>query len=141
MHLKGPDLDLKRLAVAADQCGVQRLVHIRLRHGNIVLEPARDRLVQLMDNTQGSVTVLYRIYNDAHCKQIINLIQRLVLVDHLSVDAEEMLHASVNLGLNAGLLHVGGNLINNALDKLLPGILTKGNLFRQVIVDIWLQIF
>ena len=51
VHFLCPDLDFKRLAVGPDQRGVQRLIHIGLRHGDIVFKTAGDRFVFLMDHT------------------------------------------------------------------------------------------
>ena len=45
MHLLSPDLHFERLSRGSNQRGMERLVHIRLGHGNIVLEPAGDRLI------------------------------------------------------------------------------------------------
>ena len=68
VHLIGPDLNLKRSSRFADQGRVQRLVHIRLRHGDIVLEPPRHRRIHLMDDSQDSVTVLDRLHQHADRK-------------------------------------------------------------------------
>ena len=86
VHVEGPDLDLKRRPSRSDQSRVERLVHILLRHRNIVFEPTRNRFVHLMDDTQRRIAVLDRIHNNADCKQIIDLIDGLALVDHLLID-------------------------------------------------------
>ena len=48
VHLKSPDLDLQRLTVAIQHSSMQRLVHIRLRHSNIILKAARYRAPHTM---------------------------------------------------------------------------------------------
>ena len=80
MHLEGTDLDLKGLAVCADQRRMQRLVHIRLRHRDIIFKTAGDRFVHLVDHTQSRVTVFYGVHDDADREDIVDLVQRLVLV-------------------------------------------------------------
>ena len=41
VHVVGADLDLERLALRPDDRRVERLVHVELGHGDVVLEPAR----------------------------------------------------------------------------------------------------
>jgi len=85
---------------------MQRLVHVRLRHGNVIFKPSRNGGIHLVDHAQRSITVFYRIDDDAHRKQIVYLIQCLVLVYHLFIYAEKMLHTSVNFCLDVGILHM-----------------------------------
>ena len=141
MHIEGTDLYFKRLAGASDQSRMQGLIHICLRHGNIVLEAAGNGLVIRVDHTQCSITVLHGIDNDSNREQIIDLIQRLILVLHLLVNAEEMLDSSVDLGLDAGISDVSVHLFDNASDVFLTGALSHGNLVHQIIVHFRLQIF
>ena len=85
---------------------MQRLVHVRLRHGNVIFKPSRNRGIHLVDHAERSIAVLHRVHDDAHRKQVIHLVQRLVLVHHLLVDTEEMLHPSVNLCIDVSILHM-----------------------------------
>ena len=91
------DLDFERLSVRTKKRCMQRLIHIGLWHCDIIFKSAGDRLVHLMDNTKSCITVLHSIYNDAYSKQVINLINGFILIDHLLIDAEEMLHAAIHL--------------------------------------------
>ena len=141
MHLIGTDLNLKGLPVGPDQGRVQGLVHIRLRHGDIVLKPARNRLIHFMNHAQSRITVLDGLYDDADRKEIIDLIQRLVLIHHLLVDAKKMLNTPVHVGLNARVFHMLLYLCHNLLYKGLPIAPLLGNLFLQIIIDLRLQIF
>ena len=120
MHLLCTDLNFKRLSCRSHQSRMQRLVHIRFRHGDIVFESPRNRCVHLMDHTQRRITVFDRIYDNAYGKQIIHLIQRLILIDHLFVNAEEMLHSSIYFCLNMGILHMVRDLCHDLLHKLFP---------------------
>ena len=104
VHLISTDLNLKRLSVRSDQGCMQGLVTVWLRHRNVIFETARDRRVHFMDNTERCIAVFDGFHDNADRKEVIDLIQRLVLVDHLFVDAEEMLHSSIYLGYNGGLL-------------------------------------
>ena len=59
MHFHGTDLDFKRLTGASDNRRMQGLVHIGLRHGNIVLETSGYGFIHFMDNSQRSITILH----------------------------------------------------------------------------------
>ena len=50
MHLPRPDLDLKGDSLLVNNGSVQRLVHIGLGGGNIILEPVGDGLEQVVDD-------------------------------------------------------------------------------------------
>ena len=141
MHLKGPDLDLKGLPRASDQRGVQRLIHICLGHRDIILKPSRDRFVHLMDHTQRRVAVLYGIHDDAHRKQIVNLVDGLVLIFHLLINAEKMLHAPVDLCRNPRLADMVGNLLHDVRDIFFPLAFAHGDLIDQIIINVRFQIF
>ena len=141
MHLKGTNLDFKGLSGAANQRGMQGLIHICLRHGNIILESAGNRFVHFMNYAQRRITVLYRIHDNPHRKQIINLVQRLMLVFHFLIDTEKVFYTPIHLCFNPGTGNVLADLIHNALNVLFSGTLAHGNLIHQIIIDIRFQIF
>ena len=93
-----------------------------------------------MDHAQGRIAVLYRIYNDADRKQIVNLIQRLLLVYHLLVDTEKMFNPSVDLGFDTGGPDMLAHILHNTVDKSLPFISLQSDLLYQIIIDLRLQI-
>ena len=136
MHFKGSYLDFKRLPVGTDQSRMKRLVHIRLRHCDVILESSRDRLIHLMDHTQRRIAVLYCVHQDADGKKIIDLVDGLVLVHHFFVNAEEVLDPSGNLGFDPGVVHMLLHLFYDAVDKLLPLALSQRDLIYQIIINI-----
>ena len=95
---------------------------IGLWHGDIVLEPARDGLIHFVDHAQGRVAVLHRIHDDPHRENIIDLVQGLVLVHHLLIYAEKMLHTAADLTCHLRMLHVGADLLDDLVDEVLPGL-------------------
>ena len=141
VHLKRTDLDLKRLSARSDQCRMQRLIHIRFGHGNIVFETARNRFIFFVHDTQSRIAVFYGIHNDTDGKQIINLINGLVLVHHLFINGEEMLGTSGNLRFDASLFNFPAHIGNQSLYIGIPHIFAQCNLFHQIIVSLRLQIF
>ena len=94
-----------------------------------------------MDHPQGRIAVPHAVHNDAHRKQVIDLVQRLVLILHLLIDAEKVLHAPVYLRLDARIPDMLADLVHDALDILLPHALAHGYLVYKVIIHVRLQIF
>ena len=140
VHFHGADLDLKRCPAGSDDRRVQRLVHVLLRHRDIVLEASRNRLVGLMHDSEGRVAVAHRIDDDADRKEIIDLIEGLVLVHHLFVDREIVLDPSVDLSLNPCFLDLLSDDVDEPRDKLLALRLPLVDLLHEVRVDIRLPI-
>ncbi len=94
-----------------------------------------------MDNSQGTVTVFYGIHDDPDGKYVIDLLQGLILFDHLFIDTEEMLHSAVHRGPDPAVLHVVLYFFHDAVDKFFPRFLAEGDLLFQIAVHIRLQIF
>ena len=94
-----------------------------------------------MDHAQSCIAVLHRIHDDPYCKQVVYLIQRLVLVHHLLINTEEMLHSSVHLGLDMGVLHMMRNFCHDLLYKLFPLGLSLIQIFHQLEIHFRLIIF
>ena len=65
VHRLGADLDLERIPLRHDG-RMQGLIAVGLRHGNIVLEPPRDRLPHRVDDAEHTIAVLDRRDEDAH---------------------------------------------------------------------------
>ena len=97
VHVDGPDLDLEGQAAVADDRRVQRLVAVRPRHRDEVLDPSRDRLPGLMDDAERGVAVLHRIGDDADGDQVVDLLELDLLPFQLQEDAVEALDAAVDL--------------------------------------------
>jgi hypothetical protein len=84
MHLVGPDLDLERLRLRTDDGRVQRLVHVRLGHGDVVVELPRDGTPQRMHDTQGRIAVLHVVDEDADGIEVVDLGEVGALALHLA---------------------------------------------------------
>ncbi|MNJ42088.1 hypothetical protein D3C77_370390 [compost metagenome] len=120
VHFLRTDLNLSRLSSRAHNGGMQRLIHIGLRHGDIVLKPPRHRLPKGMDNPQGSVTVFNIVYDNPNSQQIINFIKLLVLRRHLLVDAVDVFRTTRQLCFNAHLIQLLLNFGDDILNEFLP---------------------
>ena len=120
---------------------MERLVHVRLRHGDIILEPSGDRLIDFVNNTQGCIAVFYGIHFDPDGKEIIDLIQRPVLVHHLLIDAEIMFDAPVDFTLNLRFLHMLPDFLDHMHDEIVLGVFTCFDILYQLVEYIRLRIF
>ena len=79
VHLVRADLHLQRAGVQAHHGGMERLVHVLPRVGDVVVELTGHRPPQAVDDAQSAVTVLYRFDQDAQRQQIVDLVEILSL--------------------------------------------------------------
>ena len=94
-----------------------------------------------MDHAQHRIAVLDGIHDDPYGKQVIDLIQRLILVYHLPVNTEKVLDPAVHGGFDPRLLDMRLHLVHNRLYISFPNALSGIDLIHQIIVSLRLQIF
>ena len=104
VHVVGTDLHLDRHAIGAEQRGVQRLVAVDARDGDVVLEAPRHRLVDAVHDAERAIAGVDRIDSDANSVDVDDLGQHRPLAQHLAVDAEQMLFARFHPPGNRRLL-------------------------------------
>jgi hypothetical protein len=101
MHLLCADLNLEGLA-AMQHGGVQGLVEIRARHGDVVLEAAGNRAPNVVDHAESGVTVAFVIGDNANGQKIVDLFEAAFLADDLAVQGIEAFYAGFKFGGNTG---------------------------------------
>ena len=111
VHLPGADLHLEGDAVLAHHRGVQTLVHIGLGGADIVLEPAQDGVVEIVDDAQHVVAVGHRVHDHPEGDQVKDVVELLVLGVHLAVDAVGVLQPPADDALDAGGGEPAGDLL------------------------------
>ena len=115
MHFIGSDLNFKRFAVVTYYCSMKRLIHIRFRHGNIVLKPSGNRFPHCMNYSQNSIAVLYIVNYDSHSDKVKYFINLLMLHFHFFVNAVIVLCTSVNIIMEVhtvqSILYLGNYII------------------------------
>jgi len=99
VHVLGANLDLDRYTGRTEQYRVQGLVAVRFGNGDVVLELARQRFVQVMDDAEHPIASLDIVNDDADGVDIEHLGQRQPLVGHLAVDAVEVFFAPNDAGV------------------------------------------
>ena len=94
-----------------------------------------------MNKTERSVALRNCVNNDTHCEEIINLINRLVLIDHLFINRKIVFDAAFDLiVLNADFLESFPAFQNNVVDKCLPLGLSRIHLLNKSEIYVRLQI-
>ena len=116
MHGVGSDLHFHDLALGPDHGGMQGLVTVFLRVGNVIVELIGDVAPQRVDNTQCGVTVANLRNQDTYGANIVNLGKVDALAAHLSPDAVDVLGTSGQLALNAIGFQFGLQGLNYPLD-------------------------
>ena len=141
VHLVGADLYLERLAEVGDHRGVQRLVHVRLGGGDVVFDAAGDGLPALVDLAQHLVTLVYRADDDAHRRQVVDLVEGLVLRLHLFIDGIEVLGPAEHFPLDLAVGEDVFDLFDHEVDEVMPLVQLLMDVFHQKFVRFRLQIF
>ena len=96
VHVLGSDLHLERHAVRAEQRGMQRLIAVRARDGDVILEAVRHGLEYAMYPPDRSIAGVHVLHDDAQAIDIDYFIQEGALAPHLFIDAVEMLLAPLD---------------------------------------------
>jgi hypothetical protein len=140
VHVEGADLHFQRAFLRADDRGVQRTVVVALGLRDVVVEFARDRLPQVVHQSEHRIAVDLMLDQHAHGTNVIQLIEGEVLAPHLVDDAGDVLGTAADLALNAVQRH----LALQGLDHLGDIGLAIGALFVEpgsdVLVGVWLQV-
>ena len=93
-----------------------------------------------MDYSECRITVLYCLYQYSHGKQIIYLVKSLILIDHLSVYAEEMLDTSVYLTVDTCCLYMLLNLRYDISYERFSCVLAQSYLIGKLLIHLRLEI-
>ncbi len=121
VHLFGADLNFEVLAFGADHRSVQRLIKIRPRDRNEILDPAGHRRPFVVDHAQRAVAVLHRVGDDADGEQIVDLVERDLLPFELLIDGVGALHAGFHARRNALAAKFGFDRAAHALEVFFVG--------------------
>ena len=93
-----------------------------------------------MNHTKCRIAVFYGVHDNTHRKQIVNLIQRLILVHHLFINTEKVFYATADFGFDADVANLFPHFFNNAVNKLGTLLFPKINLLLQFLTNLRLQI-
>src|SRR5690606_2289711 len=141
VHLVGADLDLDAIADGADDRRVKRLVHVLLRHRDVVLEATRNGLPQGVDEAERLVAIRNRLGDDPEGDDVVDVFEIDALLTHLAPDRVKMLPAAGDLDLEAVFAHVPLDEAADLLDGPLLGLLLLGQLLSEFLVLRRAQVF
>src|ERR1700730_11226094 len=133
VHAPGPDLQFHRLAAGTDDRGVQRLVHVELRHRDVVLEPSGDGVPPRVNGAEGRVTVADGIDQDTDAHQVVDVVEADVPGDHLLVDRVIVLGPAGRRVLDLGLVQVITDVLDHFLQEGLAARRAAGHQARYLV--------
>ncbi len=139
VHFLGADLNFKRLP-RINYRRVQRLVEVWPGHGNVILEAAWNGPPHLMDYAERRVAIAYRVGDDAHGQQVVNLIDRAVLPQTFLVNGIEPLHAAVDFGGYAVFVQPLANRVLQIAEKRLKFFSLGDDGILQLLVSLGFKI-
>ena len=140
VHLLGPYLYLKRLTVVSYKGCMQGLVHIGLRHSDIVLKSSRYRFIQLMNHTESRITVYQGVHYNPYSKKIVYLLKVFILINHLLIYGKKVFYSSADLCLYTGFFKVLLYMHDYVTHKLLSLLFFKGNFLKQIFIYLGFKI-
>ena len=115
VHVPRTNLNLDRLAARTNHRGVQALIHVKLRHGNVILETTWNRVPTRMHRTQRGITILNRVDDNAYTHQIVDIRKIMSAYDHLLINREIILRTPRHVRRNVLLVKVFVDLSKNLL--------------------------
>ena len=139
VHLLRPDLKLHVLALRPGDGGVQRLVVIGLGDADVVLEAARHRPPEGMNEPHDGVAIHRGVGDDPDGGDIVDLVERHALPLHLLGDGVQMFGAADKLAGEPVLRQLGQHDRDDLLDVLLPLLDPLLHPFGQRRVDVGLE--
>ena len=118
VHRLGAHLKLDVQTRGTHQRGVQGLITVDLGDGDVVLEAPGHRLVELVQDAHGGVTVGHAGHDEAYAVDIVHLGKAQVLAVHLAVDRVERFLTTVHANLQAGFVESRLHFLLNPLQQI-----------------------
>ena len=100
VHLVSTNLYLERKAVRRQNSGVQGLIQIALRYGDVVLKSTRKRTPFGVYSAKHGVTILDIVHDNTQSYEIVDLIKGLALLQ-FAINAIEVLWSAVDVALTS----------------------------------------
>lgn len=117
VHRVGADLYFQHLAFRADDRSVQRAVAVLFRVGDVVVELFRDVPPQRVDDAQRGVAIAHFRHQHAHRTHVVDLAELQTLALHFAPDRIDVFGPAADVGIDAGGLQFGLQLIHHITDE------------------------
>jgi hypothetical protein len=122
VHVDRADLDLERVALVADHRGVERLVAVRARHRDEVLDPARYGPPGVVQHAERRVAVGDALDQHAQRDEVVDLLEVDPLAAQLLVDRVQALDPPLDARLDAGRVQLLGDGRADPVDERRRGL-------------------
>ena len=134
VHIPCAYLNFKGYALAVDTGGVQGLVHILLRRGNIVLEPVRNGAEQIVHYAKHIIAIINRVYDYAHGVNIIDFLHGFTLLVNFAIYSVNALYAPHKIKLAVFLAQALVYFILYVVEELLLLVLLHFHAAFNVVI-------
>ena len=134
VHLVGPNLDLYRFAARSAHRSMQRLVAVRLRVGDIIVELPFNVAPLAVHEPEHGVAVSDGLDHDTDRAHIEQFMKIPLLGSHLLPDAVDVLGAAVDFRLDAGLGDRLPECVDDIVDELLAALARLLEILRDTLV-------
>ena len=111
--------------------GVQGLIQIGPRHGDVIFEPAGHRAPDVVNHTKRGITVFFGIGDQANGKQIVDLFQAALLALQLAMQRIQAFDARFKFGRNTIFHQLGTNLRLHLVEEFLVERLLFADFFLK----------
>ena len=119
VHVFGTNLYLDRDAVGADHRGVQRLIAVSFRNGDVVFKTTRTRFVEAVHLAEHAIADIGIMDDNAEGVDIHDRVKTLLFEHHFAVDGVQMLFATADAAGDPRFLQTpfdfGEDLLNHLL--------------------------
>src|SRR5208283_512289 len=126
------NLEFDMVSSRTDYCSMERLVHVRLGKAYKILEPAGNKRPERMEDAQYIVAVAHRVRDDPYSDNILHLLKRDLLFNHLLVNAVIMLDPALYLNGNVRQLELFRDDVLHLTDIAVLLLFAFRNLFFKL---------
>ena len=118
VHVFGTNLYLDRDAVGADHRGVQRLIAVRFRNGDVIFETTWTRFIEAVHLAKHAVADIGIVDDNAEGVDIHDRVKTLLFEHHFAVDRVQMLFATADAAGDPRFLQTPFDFREDLLDHL-----------------------
>ena len=120
VHFVGADLHFDAFVFRSHNHGVQAFVAVAFRVSDIVVELARNRLPQAVDDAEHGIAFGHGIDQHAHGADVVQAVKIQLFLHHFAVNGIDVLGAAGHVAFDAGLADGGFQLHQKAFDIFQP---------------------
>ncbi len=140
VHLVGADLHLDAAVAGPDDRRVERLVHVGLGQGDVVLEAPGDGRPLRVHDAEGRVAVGHVLHEHAEGDEVLHLLEVAAGLLHLAPDGVDVLDAALDVDGEAALDEHLAQALGDVVDVAVAVLGLLAHLARQLRVGVGVQV-